>query len=132
MGLFDKLKHRASGSTSIDNSFANPASAGADVHARPDSQTLGQTDVFRYRKQRGINLGSWFVLERWICPQVFRGAAAPGQSDFDVASGENAKQILESHWDEWIRDEDWKWIKERGFNSVRIPVSSCLYALRSS
>lgn len=53
----------------------------------------------------------------------FAGAVAPGQSDLDVARGKNAKAHLEQHWDSWIGDEDWRWIKERGYNSVRLPVS---------
>lgn len=59
-----------------------------------------------------------------MAPQsVFREAAKPKQSDLDAAKGGNAKAILEEHWDTWIRDEDWKWIKDHGYNSVRIPVS---------
>jgi aryl-phospho-beta-D-glucosidase BglC (GH1 family) len=53
---------------------------------------------------------------------VFRESAKPGQSDLDVVKGGNAKSILEEHWDNWIGDEDWKWIQEHGYNSVRIPV----------
>jgi hypothetical protein len=56
-------------------------------------------------------------------PSVFREAAKPKQSDMDVCKGSNAKAILEQHWDSWIIDEDWNWIKEHGYNSVRIPVS---------
>ncbi|KIY50259.1 glycoside hydrolase [Fistulina hepatica ATCC 64428] len=78
--------------------------------------------VYRYRKQRGVNLGSWFVLERWIADAPFRGAAEPGQSDLDVARGSNAKQILEEHWDNWVTEGDWQWISGRGFNAVRIPL----------
>lgn len=59
-----------------------------------------------------------------MAPQyVFREAVKPKQSDMDVAKGGNAKRILEEHWDSWITDEDWKWMKEHGYNSVRIPVS---------
>ena len=60
---------------------------------------------------------------------VFREAVKPKSSDMDVAQGGNAKAILEEHWDSWISDEDWNWIKEHGYNSVRIPVSlrySCM------
>ncbi len=117
MGLLDKLMHKPSDSSSADKSFP-PA---------PPTQPLGPNDIPRYRKQRGVNFGSWFVLERWICPQVFQGAVPPGKSDFDVARGGNAKQVLEPHWDSWIKDEDWRWIKERGFNSVRIPVGTSGY-----
>jgi aryl-phospho-beta-D-glucosidase BglC (GH1 family) len=71
--------------------------------------------------------GSWFVLERWIADAPFRHAAHPGQSDLDVAKGQDAKAILEEHWNNWITESDWAWLKERGFNAVRIPVSSALF-----
>jgi aryl-phospho-beta-D-glucosidase BglC (GH1 family) len=64
-----------------------------------------------------------FVLERWITPSPFRSAAAPGQSDLHVATGADARQILEHHWGNWIKDEDWQWIVDHGYNTVRIPVS---------
>ena len=67
-------------------------------------------------------LGSWFVLERWITESPFRSAKAPAQSDLDVAHGQNAKEILEQHWDTWITEKDFAWIAERGLNSVRLPV----------
>lgn len=67
-------------------------------------------------------LGSWFVLERWISPGPFRSAKAPAQSDLDVAHGSDAKAILEQHWDDWITEQDWIWLRDRGFNTVRIPV----------
>ncbi|KAF8151326.1 glycoside hydrolase superfamily [Crassisporium funariophilum] len=79
-------------------------------------------DHFRYRQQRGVNLGSWFVLERWITDEPFRCASAPGQSDLDIAHGSNAKDILEKHWDTWIQETDWEWIAQRGINTVRIPI----------
>ncbi|EMD32256.1 glycoside hydrolase family 5 protein [Gelatoporia subvermispora B] len=81
-----------------------------------------EADCFRYRKQRGVNLGSWFVLERWIADSPFQSAASPAQSDLDVARGGNAKEILEHHWDTWITDEDWAWLTAQGINTVRIPV----------
>jgi hypothetical protein len=57
---------------------------------------------------------------------VFREAVKPKSSDMDVAQGGNAKAILEEHWDSWMRDEDWNWIKDHGYNSVRIPVSALI------
>lgn len=112
MGVFSKVKDQFTQSTpSYD--FPPPT----------PSISLGPRAIFRYRKQRGVNLGSWFSLEQWICPHVFRGAKPPGQSDYDVASGNDAKRILEEHWDTWINEDDMKWIASRGFNSVRLPVS---------
>ena len=67
--------------------------------------------------------GSWFTLERWICDAPFACAQQPAVSDYDVARGQNAKEILEKHWDEWISEADWVWLSDHGINTVRIPVS---------
>ncbi|KAF8656413.1 hypothetical protein AX16_002557 [Volvariella volvacea WC 439] len=83
---------------------------------------LTQDKLFQYRKHRGVNLGSWFVLERWISESPFHHARQPAQSDLDVALGMNAKEILERHWDTWITQDDWEWIVAHGLNAVRIPI----------
>lgn len=95
---------------------------------------LGQdSDVYRYRRQYGVNLGSWFVLEKWITSAPFLEAASPATSDYDVAIGNRPREILEHHWDTWIIDEDWKWIVDHGVNSVRLPIGYYhLYALDPS
>ncbi|WVO13319.1 hypothetical protein L204_100933 [Cryptococcus depauperatus] len=111
MGIFSKFKDQLT-----------PSSPSYDFGSVPASIPLGPLAVLRYRKQRGVNLGSWFSLEQWICPLVFQQARHPGQSDFDVASGENAKRILEEHWDTWITEQDFQWIASKGFNSVRLPI----------
>ncbi|KAJ6485738.1 glycoside hydrolase superfamily [Mycena sanguinolenta] len=85
--------------------------------------------MYRFRKQRGVNLGSWFVLERWIADAPFRYAAPPAQSDLDVARGQNARSVLEAHYDSWISQSDWNWISDRGLNTVRIPASIGYYHL---
>ncbi|KAG1823741.1 glycoside hydrolase superfamily [Suillus subaureus] len=85
-------------------------------------QESPQQRLYRYRKQRGVNLGSWFVLERWVSESPFQGAAGSGQSDLDVAKGLHAKQVLEQHWDSWITSTDFEWLAARGINTVRIPI----------
>ncbi|TFK33631.1 glycoside hydrolase superfamily [Crucibulum laeve] len=111
----DKLRrelanlHNTNGGTS---NFQQPLS----------NENINEQEIYRYRKQRGINLGSWFVLERWIADYPYQHAHEPGQSDLDVARGDKAKEILEGHWDNWIVEEDWDWISKRGLNTVRIPI----------
>lgn len=78
-------------------------------------------DVYRYRKQRGVNLGSWFVLEKWITPHPFRNAGN-GESDLQVAGGQDARKLFEEHWGSWIQESDWQWMVQHGYNTVRIPV----------
>jgi glucan 1,3-beta-glucosidase len=128
MGLLNKITNKVgnlnTGGSNAQSSFNFPAG--------PQAQPPNPSLIPRYRKQRGVNLGSWFVLEGWMAPSsVFREAVKPRSSDMDVAQGGNAKAILEEHWDSWIGDEDWNWIKDHGYNSVRIPVSLWLSYLMS-
>ncbi|GJE85411.1 glycoside hydrolase family 5 protein [Phanerochaete sordida] len=97
---------------------------GAEQVVLPDTSSgfPSPSDFFRYRKLRGVNLGSWFVLERWIAESPFHPAAPPGQSDHDSARGAQAKDVLEHHWDTWITEQDFAWIAQRGFNAVRLPI----------
>lgn len=115
MGIFDKLADKVNKSSSSQSSVTFPQA--------PEAPPLGPDSIYRYRKQRGVNLGAWFVQEKWINDKTFRNAASPAQSDFDIAKGNDAKAIMEEHWDTWMKDEDWTWIKEHGYNSVRLPVS---------
>ena len=72
------------------------------------------------------------MLERWIAEAPFRAAAAPAQSDLDVARGAHAQEILEHHWDTWVTAQDWAWLAERGINTVRIPVRQYRRAISAS
>ncbi|EKM81464.1 hypothetical protein AGABI1DRAFT_69695 [Agaricus bisporus var. burnettii JB137-S8] len=109
--FIDKLTHLKPSTSPQASQIPSPPSSFAD-----------EQDIFRYRKQRGVNLGSWFVLERWITDSPFRSAVQPAQSDLDVARGKDAKAILENHWNTWITEADWVWLKDHGFNAVRIPI----------
>ncbi len=42
-------------------------------------------DVLRYRHQHGANLGSIFVLEKWLFPSMFE-PTAKGDSELDAVS----------------------------------------------
>ncbi|KAJ7801100.1 glycoside hydrolase superfamily [Mycena olivaceomarginata] len=85
-------------------------------------QDTFESSIYRFRKQHGVNLGSWFVLERWITDAPFHCAVPPAKSDLDVARGHDARSVLEAHYDSWITESDWAWISDRGINTVRIPI----------
>lgn len=66
--------------------------------------------MFQLQKQRGVNLGSWFSLESWLTPSLFEKANEPKGSEYDVVSAlstDNARVLLEKHWDNFINDGDW-------------------------
>lgn len=125
MGLFDKIKNK------LDS--GNDGGSPAGNYAFPPAQAPPplEASLARYRRQRGINLGSWFVTESWLSTKLYASTAVdPKGSDFDLARGKDAKAAMEHHWDTWMTDDDWHWIKQRGFNSVRLPVSLCWDACR--
>ena len=81
---------------------------------------------YRYRQQQAVNLGSWFVQEQWMVPSLFTCAAGPQQAELDVAQGwggvEEARQVLELHWDQWITESDFEYLASVGINTVRLPI----------
>ncbi|KZT36647.1 glycoside hydrolase [Sistotremastrum suecicum HHB10207 ss-3] len=94
----------------------------APAASKAISKAVSSRDYYRYRRFEGVNLGSWFVNERWICDSVFANAAAPGQSDLDICKGSNAQKIFETHWDNWMTPSDWQFIVNQGMNTVRLPI----------
>ncbi|WWD03768.1 hypothetical protein V865_001824 [Kwoniella europaea PYCC6329] len=82
--------------------------------------------IYRYRQQQSVNLGSWFVQEQWMNPSLFTCASGNKQAEFDIANGwgsvDNARQVLEKHWDEWITEDDFKYLAGIGMNTVRLPI----------
>lgn len=70
----------------------------------------------------GVNLGGWLVLERWITPGLFEGLDAQDELSLCEELGENKDETLAAHRKTFITYDDFKWIREHGFNTVRIPV----------
>jgi hypothetical protein len=77
-----------------------------------------QALIYRYRQQQSVNLGSWFVQEQWMIPSLFTCAAGNKQAELDIANGwgsvDNARQVLEKHWDTWITEDDFAYMASIG------------------
>jgi len=71
---------------------------------------------------RGVNLGGWLVLEKWMTPSLFAGLAATDETSWSVELGRQAAARLGRHWNGFITREDFAWIADVGLNAVRIPV----------
>lgn len=79
------------------------------------------------KKLRGVNLGGWLVLEKWMTPSLFEGMKATDETTWSVELGGHAQERLKKHWDSFIVEEDFQWLTERGINAVRIPVGFWLF-----
>jgi glucan 1,3-beta-glucosidase len=79
-------------------------------------------------KIKAVNLGGWFVLERWMSPSLFQDSTSKARCETSfVTHHPHPKQALEQHWKTWITKEDLQWIKNQGLNVVRIPIPWWLF-----
>lgn len=79
-------------------------------------------------KIRGVNLGGWLVLERWIAENLFSGVSALDETYLGLELGpERVRERLKVHRDEFITERDFEDMAVKGFNAVRIPVPFFLF-----
>ena len=79
------------------------------------------------KKLRGVNLGGWLVLEKWMTPSLFDGLQARDETTWCVELGHRAEPILKQHWKRFIGREDFAWLAKIGINAVRIPIGHWLF-----
>ncbi len=72
------------------------------------------------RALRGVNLGGWLVLEKWMSPALFANTKAGDEWSLSQIPGGHER--IERHRQTWISEADFRWIAEYGFDAVRIPV----------
>lgn len=113
--MFDKLKLKHKGG---DIEFCDPI-------APPGKGPLKQ-DIYRNRQNFGVNLGSCFVQERWICHGNFPEGC---QTELQMAQGLSkqkgvnaARAQLEEFWKNFMSQDDWGYLQDKGVTCVRIPV----------
>jgi len=78
-------------------------------------------------KLRGVNLGSWLLLEKWMVPSLFEGLEATDETTWCAELGPAATERLRRHWDRFVTREDFAWIAARGLNAVRIPIGHWIF-----
>jgi glucan 1,3-beta-glucosidase len=71
---------------------------------------------------RGVNLGGWLVLEKWMTPELFEGTDAIDEYHLLDALGDQKETIIKHHRETFITLDDFKWIKAHGINTVRLPL----------
>ena len=76
---------------------------------------------------RGVNLGGWLLLEKWMTPSLFAGLSAMDETTWCVEMGRAAASRLRQHWSTFITREDFTWLANLGINAVRIPVGHWIF-----
>ncbi|KAL8834562.1 MAG: hypothetical protein Q9170_003690 [Blastenia crenularia] len=86
-------------------------------------------DIFHYRYHHGTNLGSIFVLERWLSGSMYPSGTV-GDSELDVVKASLKTSNLaatrtkwESHWSTALTDADLSYLtKTAHCNLIRLPI----------
>lgn len=82
-------------------------------------------------KIKGVNLGNWLVLEKWMSPSLFEGTTAEDEYYLPTQlSPEVYEARIKIHRSEYITERDFASIKRIGLNAVRIPVPYFIFGDR--
>ena len=80
---------------------------------------------------KGVNLGNWLVLEKWMSPALFQGTTAEDEYYLPTQlSPEVYEARIKIHRSEYITERDFVAIKSMGMESVRIPVPYFIFGDR--
>ncbi|KAG8625875.1 hypothetical protein KVT40_006276 [Elsinoe batatas] len=120
----------------IDPTSGLPAtpSGDSDVDSDSDEVTDETTEIDSQEattttpdKIRGVNLGGWLLLEKWMTPEVFTGAFAEAKDQYTFDQIEGSQEALEKHWSTYITEQDIAKIASWGINTLRIPIGYWAY-----
>jgi glucan 1,3-beta-glucosidase len=98
--------------TAFAQTNSNPATATTPASGSTDNSLI----------LRGVNLGGWLVLEKWMVPDVYRETDASDEYGLCLALGGQARSRLDEHRETFITEDDFRWIRNCGLNAVRLPV----------
>ncbi|MBW0471358.1 hypothetical protein O181_011073 [Austropuccinia psidii MF-1] len=97
--------------------------------ARPQGDQPALNERWDYSSDRilGVNLGGWLVIEPFITPSLFEPylenqKPVTDEWELSQALGTSLASTIESHYDNFITEEDFAQIASAGLNWVRLPV----------
>lgn len=83
-------------------------------------------------KIRGVNLGNWLVLEKWMRPDLFAGTKA--EDEYLLARQlpeETYEQRIRAHREGFVTEKDFAWLKNANVNAVRLPIPYYVFGDRA-
>ncbi len=83
------------------------------------------------KKIKGVNLGNWLVLEKWMLPELFEGTGVEDEVWLNrKMNPAELKEKMKEHRDTFITEQDFAFIKEQGVWLLRIPVPYFIFGDR--
>ena len=122
------------GAAAADVAVETPAAPAAPVAVPATPASSGPAAQLAAVKSgaaqmRGVNLGSWLVLEKWMAPKPWDGidGDAWGERQLMLAAEQQGKtpqlrEAITAHRDSWVTEEDFVTMAGAGVNAVRLPI----------
>jgi len=79
---------------------------------------------------KGVNLGGWLILERWMTPAVFAGSQAV--DEYSLSQTAHGRAAIKKHRDTFITEADFVWLQKNKINIIRLPVGYWLFQSNES
>jgi len=105
--------------------FVMPTASGSAYPTTNLNSSSNATSDALPDKLRGVNVGGWLILEKWMNSDMFDGNDASDQLTFDQTDG--AQEALEKHWSTYFTESDVEKIASWGINALRIPIGYWAY-----
>lgn len=74
---------------------------------------------------RGVNLGGWLILEKWMTPSVFAGTDA--EDEYSLSGVPGGQLRVEKHRERFITEADFEWLASHNIDLIRIPFGYWLF-----
>ncbi|KAG8668231.1 hypothetical protein FPOAC1_007608 [Fusarium poae] len=102
-----------------------------EAAAKANGERLTERWLPDNTKIRGVNLGSQFIIERWMAEESWKSMGCSAYNDewacVEGIGQAKANAAFKKHWETWITEADIKEIASLGLNAVRIPVGYWMY-----
>lgn len=78
-----------------------------------------------HKPLKGVNLGGWLILERWMTPAVFKGTDAA--DEYSLSQTTAGREAITQHRDTFIQESDFQWLRDNAIDIVRLPVGYWIF-----
>lgn len=75
--------------------------------------------------RKGVNLGGWLVIERWMTPSLFKGLTA--SNEFELCRSSQGRKRVEFHHATFVTKADLEWLKASGITLLRVPIGYWIF-----
>jgi len=79
----------------------------------------------RNKMLRGVNIGGWLVVEKWMTPSLF--ANSNTTDEYTLSAADIGRERLNNHHQTFITEADFRWLAANKIEIIRIPFGHWIF-----